>query len=135
MMSFKPGQSPPHVTIPAVVFAGSKKRRSRGPATSKLTPVPVLAPESEWSYRTLSASVRKTALGVLPCFRGEVNEQVPRERIDVSMRWFLSLSLIQGALGKPEPKTSVKRSNVPRKAILPIPTTMQPKLRTLLNPY
>jgi hypothetical protein len=52
--------------------------------------------------------VRKTAVGVLPCFRGEVNEQVPKERIDVSMEWYPSLSPNQGALGKPEPKTSVE---------------------------
>ena len=34
MMSFSPGQRPPHVTIPAVVRDGSKKSFPRGPANS-----------------------------------------------------------------------------------------------------
>jgi hypothetical protein len=36
MISFNPGHNPPHVTIPTVVFAGSKKIASLAPASSKL---------------------------------------------------------------------------------------------------
>src|ERR1700756_1927197 len=36
MMSLTPGQRPPHVTMAAVTFGGSKNIFSRGPAVSKL---------------------------------------------------------------------------------------------------
>jgi hypothetical protein len=38
MTSFSPGHNPPQVTIPARICAGSKKRRLRGPASSKDRP-------------------------------------------------------------------------------------------------
>src|SRR6516225_9221671 len=80
MTLFKPGQSPPQVTMAALVFAGSKKIVSRGPAFSKSCP-PLFAAVSISSGRrtnvlpvtNLSSTAERLSRG-----SGDCNSQGPR---------------------------------------------------------
>ena len=90
MTSLRPGQSPPQVTIPAVVRLGSKKMCSRGPATSRLLGVSPLETaflklSRESSKRMRSESVRKCTGNPPRLASGERISHFPSEAMLVSM--------------------------------------------------
>jgi hypothetical protein len=84
-----PGQSPPQVTIAAVVYLGSKNKVSLGPAFSRqlggvLVLIHVLKLAKETSVRILSLSITKLKIlspeVLLKCM-GEGMEGLPKDAI------------------------------------------------------
>src|SRR6516162_7465796 len=95
MTLFKPGLSPPQVTMAALVLAGSKKIFSRGPAFSKSCP-PLFAVVSISSGRrtkvlsvtNVSSTAERVSRG-----NGDCTSHAPRFEMAIVSGWLMSFYL------------------------------------------